>query len=63
MRISIKAARINVGLNQKEAAAALHVTPKTLGSWEKGVTKPSTKYIAPICELYRVTYNDIEWAR
>lgn len=63
MQMSIKAARINAGLKQKEAAEKLHITPKTLGSWESGKTKPSTKYIVPICDLYGTTYNDIEWTR
>lgn len=63
MRISIKAARTNVGLTQKEAAKELHVTQKTLSFWENGKTKPTISMVAAICALYRVSYDDIEWSR
>lgn len=57
MKISIKAARVNVGLTQKEAADRLGVSNKTVGNWEKGVTFPPADKIPAICELYGVPYD------
>lgn len=61
MRISMKAARINKGLTQQDVAIALHVTKKTIGSWETGKTKPKLDKIEPLCLLYGLTYDDIAW--
>ena len=60
-KISLKAARVNAGLTQKEAAKKLNVSQKTLCSWEKSITFPRTKHIDPICDLYRVTYEQVEF--
>lgn len=56
-KISIRAARVNVGLLQKEAAEQLGVSNKTLGNWENGVTFPPADKIPAICELYSVPYD------
>lgn len=61
LKISLKAARINAGLSQKVAAKLLKVSNKTLQSWESGKTSPGAKYIDAICELYHVSYNDINF--
>lgn len=59
MRITIKAARVNKGISQKDAAKSLGVSNKTLSSWENGETFPNQKYIEPICELYGVPYDNL----
>ena len=61
MRITLRAARINKGLTQKEAAKNLNVTTKTIASWEKGRTKPGTDKVEKICNLYELKYDDITW--
>jgi DNA-binding XRE family transcriptional regulator len=61
MRITLKAARINKGFTQNDVAETLHVTKKTVGSWESGKTKPKVDKIEPLCELYGLTYDDIVW--
>ena len=61
LKISLKAARINAGLTQKEAAKALGISNKTLHSWEKGDTSPSAEHIDAICDLYKLSYNDINF--
>ena len=61
LKISLKAARINAGLSQKEAAKLLKISNKTLHSWEKGETSPAAKYVDAICELYGMSYNDINF--
>ena len=57
--MTLKAARVNVGLNQKEAAAAIGVSNKTLGNWESGASFPNADKIKKICDLYMVSYDDI----
>lgn len=59
VQMTLKAARVNAGLTQKEAANKLKVSNKTLGSWEKGDSMPNVKYIEPICNLYSVSYDNI----
>ena len=45
----------------KQVADELNVTKKTVGSWEKGKTRPKLEKIEPLCALYGVTYDDIAW--
>jgi transcriptional regulator with XRE-family HTH domain len=61
VKISLRAARINAGYSQKEAAERLGVTPKTLGNWENGTTFPSADKIVAICELYGVSYDNLNF--
>lgn len=56
-RISVRAARVNVGLSQKAAAKCLGVSSKTICNWENGITFPSADKIPVICELYGVPYD------
>lgn len=58
-KISLKAARVNKDLSQKEAAKRLKVSNKTLCSWEKGTTFPKPQHIDAICDLYGVKYDDL----
>jgi len=58
-KISLKAARINAGLTQKEAAKALKVSNKTLCSWENGISIPKADKIDAICELYAIPYDNL----
>lgn len=61
MAITLKALRVNAGLDQKTAAAQIGVTPETLGKWENGKTFPDVRQITKIEELYHVTYSDINF--
>lgn len=61
MALTLKALRINAGLDQKEAAAMLEVSPETLSKWEREITFPTVKQISKIEELYGVTYADINF--
>lgn len=60
-KISLKAARVNAGLSQKAAAKALGVSNQTLCKWENGKTFPDAKQIAALCELYGVSYDDVNF--
>ena len=58
-KLSLKAARVNTGLTQEEAAQAINVTWKTLISWEKGVTHPTVDKLLRLCSPYDVQISDI----
>ena len=60
-KISLKAARINAGYNQTQAAALLNVTKTTLVKWEKGTTFPNALAIERICSVYKIHYDDISF--
>ena len=61
VKMSIRAARVNANLSQKEAADRLGVSNKTLGSWENGITFPPADKIPLICELYGVSYDNLNF--
>lgn len=61
MKISLAAARVNAGLTQKEAAAVLDVGNKTLSSWENGNSFPDAMQIEKICEIYGLSYDNINF--
>lgn len=60
-KFSLKAARVNAGLSQKEAAKHLDISNKTLCSWENGKTFPDQPMIEKLCVLYGVTYDMIDF--
>jgi transcriptional regulator with XRE-family HTH domain len=59
--MTLEAARRNARLLQKDVAAALGVSKKTVGSWENGKTMPKADKIDAICKLYGVSYDNIKW--
>lgn len=58
-KITLKAARVNAGLTQKEVAERLKVSNKTVWAWEVGKTMPNVNKIDAICNLYGMSYDDI----
>lgn len=61
VKITIKAARVNAGLTQKEAAKRLGISNSTLGNWENGQTMPDIKQVEKLCEMYGVTYDALNF--
>ena len=59
LKITLKAARVNAGLSQKNVADHLGLSNKTICSWVKGDTFPSADYIDKLCKLYGVSYDNI----
>lgn len=59
MAITLKAARVNVGMTQAEAAKAIGVSKDSISNWERGKTYPSISLLSRIEEVYGVTYKDI----
>lgn len=61
-KISLKAARVNAGLSQGEAAQRLNVAVSTLRNWEAGKTFPTKPKIDMICELYGIPFDVLFFA-
>ena len=61
MSLTLKALRINAGLDQKTAAKRLGIVPETLSSWERAKSFPNAKQITEIEKLYGVSYSDINF--
>ena len=61
MAFTLKALRVNAGLDQPTAASRIGVTPETLGKWENAKTFPNVPQITAIERLYGVTYADINF--
>lgn len=59
MALSLKAARVNKKLTQKEAAKLIGVNVSMLSKWEAGKSVPSAKRIPKITEVYGVTYDEL----
>lgn len=59
MAITLKAARVNVEMSQKEAAQHLGISKNTLSNYEKYRTKPDIEMSNRIAELYACTVDDI----
>ena len=61
VKFTLRSARINAGLSQKEAADRLGISTKTLSKWENGATFPTADKIPAICELYGVPYDHLNF--
>jgi len=59
MAITMKAARLNAGYTQAQAAKKLGVNATTLCNWETGKTAPSIVQWFALCSLYGMTIGDI----
>ena len=59
MAITLKAARVNKGLTQKEAAKLIGISVYSLINYERGKSFPSVPTIKKVEEVYGVAYADI----
>ena len=59
MRITLKAARVNKNIKQKDAAKLIGIGLSTLQNYEAGKTFPDVPVIKRIEKLYDVEYKDI----
>lgn len=62
-KITLKAARVNADLSQKEAAAALGVNVATLQNYESGKTVPDWDTVIRIGSVYNFPIDFISFAR
>lgn len=58
-KISIAAARVNVGLTQEQMASKLGVSKNTICNWENGNTEPSLSQLRDICEITKIPLDFI----
>ena len=58
-KMTMRAARVNANLSQKDASFALKVSNKTLSKWENAKSFPKADKIPEICELYGIPYDDL----
>ena len=59
MAISMKAARVNVGMTQSEAAKFLDISKNTLIGYEKGRVMPPIDVAKKMANLYGQSVDDI----
>ena len=59
MAITLKAARVNQNLTQKEAAKLLGISVKTLQNYEAGTSFPDVPIIEKMKRTYHVKYADL----
>ena len=59
MAISLKAARVNAGLTQKQLGDELGVSHVTIWKWESGKTEPKLTQFQRFCEVCGVSTSDI----
>lgn len=57
--ITLKAARVNRNLTQKEAAKLIGVSLKTLQNYELGESFPDVPVIRQIEKVYGMSYSEI----
>lgn len=61
-KITLKAARVNAGLTQEEAAKRLGIATSTLRNWESGITFPTQPKIEKLCEVYGISFDVLFFA-
>lgn len=59
MKVTLKAARINKGLSQEEAAKLIGVSVDTLGNYERGITYPDIPILKKIEKTYGIEYSNL----
>ena len=61
VKITLRAARNNARLTQKEMAEKLGVSNSTVCNWENGVSFPDAEQIDRICDLLGLSYDNINF--
>ena len=59
-KIKLKAARVNAGLTQTEAAHKLNRNKQTIVNWEKGFTEIKVNDLLALSELYGIPIEYLE---
>lgn len=63
MAITLKAARVNAGMTQREAARALKINKNTLANYENYKTSPSIEKAHEIAKLYGYPWQELIFFR
>lgn len=59
MKLTLKAARVNSGLSQKEAAEKLNISRDSLRFYEKYKKSPKVELAIKIAQLYNCSLDDL----
>ncbi|WP_196605788.1 helix-turn-helix transcriptional regulator [Pectinatus haikarae] len=59
MQISLRAARVNANLTQKDVALHLCKNKQTIVNWENGKTPIDMANFDALCRLYKISANYI----
>ena len=59
MKITLRAARVNAGMRQIDAAQAVNVSKQTIINWENGRTYPPMDKMMDLCRYYNVPVASI----
>lgn len=62
MAIHLRAARVNAGYTQAEAAKALNLGKNTIASYEAYKTIPDIETAKKIAKLYGMSVDAIKWS-
>lgn len=54
----IKELRKQNGMEQKDLAILLNISPKTISSWETNRTQPKMEFISMMCEVFHCRKSD-----
>lgn len=60
-KITLRAARVNAGYTQRRAAELIGVSLSTVKNWEVGKSFPNQPAIDKICDVYRISYDRINF--
>ena len=63
MTMTIKAARINKGYSQAQAAEKIGISKETLSNYERGKSYPDVPILKKIEEVYEVPYSQLIFLR
>ena len=58
-KITLRAARVNAGFTQAQAAKLIGISKYTLLKYERGTTLPNVKTLKRIEELYKIPFEDL----
>lgn len=61
MSITIKAARVNQDLTQKEAAKLLNISFNTLINYELGKSLPNIEILQRMEQVYKMPYSELNF--
>lgn len=59
MKLTLKAARINKGLTQKDAAKLMGVSRNVISNWERQISFPDVLQVKRIEEVYGLQFQEI----
>lgn len=60
IKITLKAARVNAGLTQVEAARAIHRNKQTIINWEMGHTRIAATDLQALADIYGIPAENIK---